>query len=229
MPLNAVYTHEQREAIEQAWLDRQMRPARRICELAAAGLLTCDGVHVPSFTIPRSSVSTIGNEAKRRWEGKAKTALRNQSRATVVETMRQRLTSLTDHELKRVERGVKGNREKAVDPQWITRMATSIARVASLPAPDELRLPLAPGQHDPWQPNGGPKGADALTPMARQVIAAVEGHGTAYQPPQSPASTERNAAPHASPERADTPLEPPRNDGLGRVSTRSRARGTSAC
>lgn len=209
----STYTAEQREAIEQAYLDQVIRPSRRISDLAELGQLRYDGEPLEPFHVPQSTVRTIALQAKKRRAGLATSKTAQQPRRTAIETMRRRLMSLVDHEMRRMERQVRGKPRAHVDPQWSGRMADALRKAASLPDESEHGLPLARGQHDPRLPNGGPKGGAPLSPMAASIVAAASGDGQTYiQQAQSDTSSEHSSV-------ASTPSETDRTAQQGPVYT----------
>jgi hypothetical protein len=55
MGFNETYTEEQRLALSEAYVDRGVRPAGRVVELAAAGELDFRGERLPSLRRPRAA------------------------------------------------------------------------------------------------------------------------------------------------------------------------------
>lgn len=154
------YTDEQREAVAVAYLDRGVKPASRICDLAAAGQLATAGDAnrtLEPFEIPVASVRDIYRNARRRRSGALKSGLTDVPHRDAIESLRQRLVSVADHELARVEKQQARANGKPVDPELLRQIARAVREIAALPGPNDAR-PVKPGDKIPGENRtaGGP-------------------------------------------------------------------------
>lgn len=143
-----VYTEQQRTAIEDAYLDEGIRPARRIADRAARGELRCDGEPVAPFRTSESSVRDLARRARKRRAGRLQSKLAELPPRDAVEALRRRLLSLVDHELTRVEREQKRRGSKPISGERLRQIARAARETAALPGLDDPR-PRAPGAHVP--------------------------------------------------------------------------------
>lgn len=60
------YTSRQKDAVVHACLDAHVRPAERVCELAAAGELQYVDEPVEAFQVAESTVRSLAAQARRR-------------------------------------------------------------------------------------------------------------------------------------------------------------------
>jgi hypothetical protein len=99
----AKYTKAEKHAVSEAYLDRGIRPARRIHELAKAGELTYNGEKLPAFEMPVNSITAYARDLHRRRAGKGRSALADAPPLDAVEALRRRLVAALDHELGLIE------------------------------------------------------------------------------------------------------------------------------
>lgn len=166
----AVYTDPQRDAVERAWLERGIRPARRVAALAAAGEL--EGLD--PFTIPEATVRDIGRRARKRQAGEVRSALAQLPHRDAINTLRVRLLAASDRELERLERRQRAGRD--VPGEELRQIARAVRELAALPGPDDPR-PVPPGQRDParqgpdkrGERNGGPTRGGLAGAILRDV------------------------------------------------------------
>lgn len=161
------YSEEQRLAIAEAYLDRGIRPAGRVAELARAGQLDFRGEPLPAFQVSESTVRSFAAATRRRRAGKAVTAVAQMDHADAVESLRRRLMSATDEALRSIERRQK--RSKA-SVQWaeIREAARALRELSALPGPKEGRS-VAPGQRGP---DGQRAGGTSRGGLAGSLLAA---------------------------------------------------------
>jgi hypothetical protein len=167
------YDDAQREAIERAYVDEQLRPSL-IVQLAAMGELKHEGQPVSPFEIPYNSARYIGDRAKKRREGKLASALVNLPPRDAIETMRRRFASMIDHELSRYEKArCKPNAKPSTtkDLDVLLRLIRLVREFAALPGPEDMRLPRKPGERleDGSQP---PEGTLRQNELTRQILRA---------------------------------------------------------
>lgn len=145
----AKYTDEQKDAIVAAYLDQGIRPARKVCDLAAAGKLGLE-----PFTITQDMVRWAARRERQRRVGKITSQLAQQPPRDAIEAMRRRLVNLTDALLKDAERKA-GRKEH--DPKRLTEIARCLREIAAIPGPNDAR-PVKPGDKIPG--GGGAKNGE---------------------------------------------------------------------
>lgn len=144
------YSEQQRGAVQQAWGDRNIRPAHRIATLAAEGELTYDGDLVEAFRIPHQTVSDIGRRYLRRREKHQQQLAAQQEPKDSVEMVRRRLAIVIDEQLAYVERRQRANKHATVTGEEIRQIGRAARELAALPGPNgEAPLTRKPGAHDP--------------------------------------------------------------------------------
>lgn len=168
-PFEAKWTKEQREAVVHAALEREIRPYRRISQLAAAGELTLDGAALPAFEVPEGTVADMARKARKARAGTLKSGLTDVPAADAVETLRQRLVSATDYELARLERRMKRPGAKPVTGEELRQIARCVRELAALPAKGDPR-PVPPGQRKPE--DGEHNGGRTTSGLAGAILAA---------------------------------------------------------
>jgi len=169
------YTPEQRAAAAEAYVDRGVRPARRVAELAAAGEL----IPGQRFEISPDYVLKLAAALRRRRAGEASSALARQPPRDAVEAIRRRLAAAIDHELTLIETL---QRRRGRDDRDVLERLRQIARLsrefAALPGPTDPR-PVPPGQRhiDPAtgesRNNGGPIRGGLAGAMLRDIRQAA--------------------------------------------------------
>ncbi len=189
--LETKWTHEQREAVATAYLDRAIRPAKRIQQLARTGELA------PSLEPFDMPTSTIYDAARQLQQRRAGEALRGQTPARTSQTvqgLRRRLTIVADRELGILEaEQLKAN--KTSEPQQrrritlIRELGRAVREIAALPQEGDRGVP-------PGQQVGGERGHGDPQPgpntIAGRAIAAHRARKTGGEgdriPPSSPPS-----------------------------------------
>ena len=141
-----VYSEEAIAAAVHSYLDRKIRPARLVIQLAREGNLTTrTGEKVPAFELnPHTFRDFITRERKRRRgpvKGGGMNSLSNPD--DVLEGLRRRMIALADSELGVCERQRQGKR----DPEHMRQIARLVREVAALPKPGEGRS-RTPGDRD---------------------------------------------------------------------------------
>ena len=166
-----VYTPDQRRAVQQTYGDRNIRPARAIVDLAAAGELTADGHKVAPFTVTESSVRDIGRRYLRKRQKTAQRAIAAMSATDGLDEIRRRLAVVIDEQLSYVERLQARGRHKDVSGEQLRQIGRAARELAALPGPDgKPPAGRTPGAHDPQQqrtPDGITRGG-----LAGQILAA---------------------------------------------------------
>jgi hypothetical protein len=173
MTFQRKYSDEQRGAIEQAWGDRNIRPARRIATLAAEGELTFDGELVDAFVVSCQTISDIGRRYLRRREKHQQRLIAQQGPKDSVEMVRRRLAIVIDEQLAYVERRQQRNRHHTITGEELRQIGRAARELAALPGPNgEAPLTRKPGAHDPTsksKPDGHTRGG-----LAAQILRANE-------------------------------------------------------
>lgn len=126
------YTKEQKLAAEQAWFTERIRPARRICGLAALDKLNLDGEPVGAFNMPLGTLNKLIADAKRRQAGQLRKELANSSPRDATESFRRRLLAVLDREMDKVERQAK-RQDELVSPVHLKQLASVIKELALIP------------------------------------------------------------------------------------------------
>jgi hypothetical protein len=139
-----MYTPKQREALAFAYLDRHIRPAERVVELAAAGNLELDGEQLAPFATSPSTVRNCASKVRRRRAGELKSTTAMQHPRDAAHALQRRLFSVADQELAVEEAKRRGRR----DPERLRQIARAIREAVAIPAPGDTP-PVAPGQKRP--------------------------------------------------------------------------------
>jgi hypothetical protein len=185
------YSDEQREAIAAAYVDRRIRPARRVVELAAAGELMWNGQPLGPFETNASTVRSLASAHARRRAGLARSELAVAPPQDAVEALRRRLVNAADAGVTAIERKQKRSRGE-VSFEELRQAARAVREISALPGPNDPRPP-APGA----RVNGRRDGGATRGGLAGQLLAAVR-----ESPPAGAA-----AVPH--PRLPTTPDDPP--------------------
>jgi hypothetical protein len=191
------YSDAQRDALVEAYVDRGVRPARRVAELAAAGELTHDGEPVERFTVPASTVRSLARDARRHRHSTA--ALDSLSPRDAVERLRLRLIRAIDRELNRVERRQRaGEPVKGEELRQLARAQRELTQIPGLRDP----LPPAPGAKVNGVREGGETRGGLAGPMMRDLRST--GGGRPFMPaPSPPVAPPLEAPAAAAPELGD--------------------------
>ncbi len=215
-----VYGDDQRKAVQQAYADRNIRPARRICELAAEGALTCDGELIPAFSIKESTVRDIGRRFEQRRAGVRETPLADLAPRDAVEQLRRRLVSAADTSLSIVEDRAARKRQQP-DPEQLRQLARAVREIAAIPTLDVPAGATKPGQHNRQEgrkDSGATRGG-----LAGQILASAasepRGFDAAAEPvpgplPPQPVPTYEETQTRAAP-RAQTDAQVDAQDADG--------------
>lgn len=194
-PWDRKYSDDQREAVVSAYLDRQIRPASRVCELAAAGELTLRGNRLDAFTIGVNMVRDYARHHRRRRQGKVQSQLADVPHRDAIEAMRRRLVNLVDAELEQLEAREK-RKPGTVQPDQIRQISRALLELARLPGPTEKRV-KSPDIKDPetGQVSSG-QGTAIAGPLLRahrtQGLARADRARTALPSPPSHPDTSSN-------------------------------------
>jgi hypothetical protein len=140
----AIYTPAQREAMAVAVLDKHVKPAARVVELAAGGHLELDGERLAPFATNASTVRDCARKVRNRRAGELRSTTAMQHPRDAAHALQRRLFAMADQELA-VEEGKRRGRR---DPERMRQIARAIREAAAIPAPDEPR-PTQPGQKRP--------------------------------------------------------------------------------
>lgn len=137
------YSEIEMETAISYYLDRKVKPLRRVVEMAEQGqLVTREGIQLRPFTINAGYLrSSITLERKRRAGTTGRTALADPD--DVLAGMRKRMIMMAEQELRHAERQKRGKR----DPEHLRQIARLLREVSALPKPGENRS-RAPGQRD---------------------------------------------------------------------------------
>jgi hypothetical protein len=165
------YDNAQRGAIEYAYAELRVRPASRIVAMAAAGELRDgeEGERIPAFEVPLSSAVNIGKLAERRRAGQIRAKLKDKAPRDRAELLQARLTCVIDLELERLERRLKAGQE--VDPDRFRGLARALKELATIPDPQERRLPRALGESSEHSRTDSHASTDSL---AGAILAASD-------------------------------------------------------
>ncbi len=146
---DAKYTEAQREAAAVAYVDRQVRPARAVVQLAAAGDLIYGDGKLDPFTISETAIREYASQLRKKRRGTLKSGLTDASHGDAVERLRKRLVSAADHELSRIERmQARNNRTGTADPEHVRQAARMVREIAALPGKNDPRT-VKPGMRTP--------------------------------------------------------------------------------
>lgn len=145
------WTHEQREAMGIAYVDRGMRPARLVVEAARAGDLEYNGKRLDPFDPPLATVRDNVRHLKRRRAGQVESELATRPPRDAIEALRRRLVSLADRELAAIERDKAGT----ADLERLRQVIRCVKEAAALPGPKDPR-PRQPGEGASKDREGSP-------------------------------------------------------------------------
>lgn len=167
------YEPDQIEAFCHAYLDRKIRPMRKVIELAKQGaLLTRDGRETRPFDPnPHTFAGYVARERKRRRGSTRGSALDRPD--DVLEGLRRRMIAVADQELTHWERKRTGNR----DPEQLRQITRLMREISAMPKPGEGRS-RAPGQRD----ENGQMVDGASKGIAGKMLAAHRRSQTAPEP-----------------------------------------------
>jgi len=132
------YSDEQIAAAVHSYLDRKIRPAKAVLQLARDGnLLDRRGQEVPAFTMGEAYLRALVTAERKRRRGPVKAGGMNSlsNPDDVLEGLRRRMIALADSELGVCERQRQGKR----DPEHMRQIARLVREVAALPKPGEGR------------------------------------------------------------------------------------------
>lgn len=146
----SVYTQAQRDALAHAYEDRKVRPAKRVCAMAAAGELELDGRQLDPFDANEDSVRHYARLLRKGRAGMLSSRLGDAPHRDAVETLRRRLVNAADEMLTREERKAPDART----PERLRQIVRLVREVAALPGPTDPRPP-APGAKRDGQRVGG--------------------------------------------------------------------------
>lgn len=213
---DAKYSDEQRDAAAIAYLDRNIRPAGRVVQLAKRGELRYGDAVLEPFDITPDAVRTYASRLRKARAGELKSGLTDADPRDAVEMLRRRLLSAADNMLVSVERRQRRSRPSDKDPELLRQIARAVREAAAIPGKDDPR-PVPLGQKVPG--TGATNGGRSTTGLAGTILHAHRGtrvHASEDDPRQSestePSMAENaSAAQHASTE----PQETETDDGPG--------------
>lgn len=215
----AKYSDEQREAVAIAYVDRKVRPAKAVCDLAARGELPHDGKQLEPFTIGPDAVRTYAARLRKGRNGQLKSGLTDAPPKDAIEALRIRLISAADDALKRVERRMRATNCSAKDIELARQVARLIREAAAIPGPNEAR-PVPPGAKVPGAGNKT-NGGTTRAGLAGSILASHRG-GPVYTPDDPPPQGEDidgDVAENSSPSARG-------NHGPSRTTTEAQDNGT---
>jgi hypothetical protein len=197
------YSDDEMEAALTAYLDRGIRPQRRVIEMAAAGqLLTKDGRKVRPFTLNAHTFRDYLQRERRRRTGRLPGhALDNPD--DVLEGLRRRMVGLAHAEVAYVEGQKKGKR----DPEHMRQIVRLMRELAALPRPGEGRG-RAPGQRE----NGEKQSGETTGGLAGSLLAAHRRTPAQEHPPQTSTraeNTDSSNTTHSNTAQHDTDHDAP--------------------
>lgn len=163
------YSDEERTALEEAYLDRGIRPVKRIKALAEAGELPYNGAQLPAFTVPLSTIYDLGRTAKQRRSGVIHSELADGDPDDAIEVIRKRLLSVADHETKRLVKAAKRDKTPA-NAKELQGWARALREAAAIPARHQQRLPIQPGL--PARDGTREKESATVGTLARDILKA---------------------------------------------------------
>jgi hypothetical protein len=206
--LETIYTPKQREALAFAYLDRHIRPAERVVELAAAGQLELDGEQLAPFAVAPSSVRDCASKVRRRRAGELKSTTAMQHPRDAAHALQRRLFSVADQELAVEEAKRRGRR----DPERLRQIARAVREAVAIPAPGDTP-PVAPGQKRPGTQTtegGATRGGLAGAILASSARVETRDPRPATDTPDHKQTDGDNAPPSAAtPEQQHQPSDAP--------------------
>lgn len=191
-----VYTDEQRDAMAEAYLDRGIRPARRVVALAQAGELAPG---LAPFTVhgKEGTVRDLASKLKKRRAGKLASDVAQLPPRDAIEGLRRRLVSAIDHELAAIEKAQrKASGKAAVDPERLRQIARAVREAALIPEPGRI----APAATQPKE--AGKRSSVTKGGLAGQILADVE-RGTSGAAHDLPSTSATNGGTHEAQLAAD--------------------------
>lgn len=159
-----VYSDEQRDAALSAYLDRGVRPQRRIVELAAAGELTHRGKPLEPFALNLNTLRDMLTVERKRRAGRVRGETAKMPHMDAVDALRARMLNVADTTLAAEEKIDPAKR----DPERMRQIARLVREVAALPAKGEGRS-RAPGQKE----NGAKQSGETTGGMGGALLSAA--------------------------------------------------------
>lgn len=188
-----VYTDEQKEAAVSAYLDRGIRPQRRIVELAAEGRLIYRSMAVEPFKLNLHTLRDMLVHERRRRAGLVRGEAARMTHDDAVEALRTRLVNVADSTLTVEEKRDPAKR----DPERIRQIVRVVREIAALPGKGEGRT-TAPGHRH----NGVKQGGATEGGIGGHLIAAMRRSTAPEHPTEAEGNTE-NADPEPSDDRSN--------------------------
>jgi len=183
------YSDEQIAAAVHSYLDRKIRPAKAVLQLARDGnLLDRRGQEVPAFSMGEAYLRALVTDERKRRRGPVKTGGMNSlsNPDDVLEGLRRRMIALADSELGVCERQRQGKR----DPEHMRQIARLVREVAALPKPGEGR-PKVPGAKE----NGVQTEGRTRTGIVGQMLHAHRQGAPATEPLTTDKGSAENTEP----------------------------------
>lgn len=134
-----VYTDAQREAMATAYVDRGIKPARLVVELAERGELV-DGLEPFTVHGRENTVRDCARKLRDRRAGRLASEAARQPPRDAIEALRRRLVSAIEHELTAIEREQRkaGKDAGSVDPERLRQLARAVREAALIPEPGKV-------------------------------------------------------------------------------------------
>lgn len=167
-PWTPKYSDDEKAACVAAYLDRGIRPARRIAELGARGELQHNGRNLPAFTIDAQYISHLCGIERRKRAGRTQSRVADKPHRDAIDILRKRCIAAADALLADYEKQVKRKPETASVKRLMDILAV-LTRAAAMPTKDDPR-PATPGQRIPGTGDHAPKAGGAL---AGQILDAA--------------------------------------------------------
>lgn len=167
------YTAEQREAMAAAYVDRKIRPARAVVQLAAEGKLTLHGEPLEPFETNENAVRDFARKLRKKRAGEVVSDLATKPPRDAIEALRRRLVNVADAMLRDVELQKPGE----VEPERLRQIMRCVLEASKLPGPTDPRPAQgqardADGKRGP-QTTGGVGGALLRDHRSGQASAPV--------------------------------------------------------
>lgn len=190
----ARYTPDQRAAIAIAYVDRGIRPARAIVELAAAGELTFEGKKLPAFTTNTGTINAFSAKLRRDRAGIGPSRIASLPAREAIEELRRRLVTMADRMLSAEETRAPSK----VDPERLRQIARAIREAAAIPAQNEPAT-VKPGHRNA---TGGRDSAHTRGGLAGDIMR--DALGDDRSPAQSVETPVSETAPNDTPSAPST-------------------------
>ncbi len=190
-PFAQRYTEQQREALAVAFVDERIRPAQRVAELAASGKLKVGEQRVEPFEANADSVRHFARVLRKRRTAVERSELLTASPQRAVEVLRRALITVTEFELRRIERQQADPAAPPVPGETLRQLARAVREIAALPGPADERPP-APGE----KRDGVRVGGETRGGLAARAIALHRERHRETDTPARPSEAPNDYGPH---------------------------------